>query len=401
MPVRSFRWAIAGVAMGLSLAACESTKVAGHTPAPAPGSPSSPPSPGTGETPPAMTAFGFASSGNTTFDAWRDQFAAKAETIGQKDTIVRSVLEGLLPVEETVQVQSFDNQAEFVKPIWDYATTAVNATRIANGQAKLSANQTIFDAVETNYATPREIVAAIWGMESAYGANIGKDDAPRVLASQAATGRRKDFNEGELLAIMKLIDNGAATRDQFRKASYAGALGQTQFMPSTMLAHGQDYDGDGLEDLWTNSGDALASAANYLTKMGWKKGQPWAVETELPEGFDYAMGDGRKLTVGAWKAVGLTPLMPPTFVDTDVLNAGRPDLSRPWPTGLTMLTQQQAKDLQTGLNKLGYSAGAVDGIIGRGTRGALQKFQKAKGLVADGFPTADMLTIVTTAANEI
>lgn len=444
MPVRSFHWAIAGLLMGLSLAACESTKVAGgHNPAPAPGSP--PPAstpPGGGVTPPT-TAFGFATSGSATFDAWRDQFAAQAETGGQKDAIVRSVLEGLVPVEEAVQVQSFDNQAEFVKPIWDYATTAVNPTRIANGQAKLSANQAIFDTVEGKYATPREIVAAIWGMESAYGANIGKDDAPRVLASQAATGRRKDFNEGELIAIMKLIDNGAATRDQFRKASFAGALGQTQFMPSTMLAHGQDYDGDGREDLWTNAGDALTSAANYLTKMGWKKGQPWAVETKLPDGFDYSMGDGRKLTVAAWKAAGLTPLIASTFADTDMLNAelflpagsygpafllfdnfsvikkynnadsyalaiglladrlaGRPDLSRPWPTGLTMLTQQQAKDLQTGLNKLGYGAGAVDGIIGRGTRGALQKFQKAKGLVADGFPTTDMLAIVTTAANE-
>jgi membrane-bound lytic murein transglycosylase B len=242
---------------------------------------------------------------------------------------------------------------------------------------------------------------------------------------------------------MRLIDNGAATRDQFRKASFAGALGQTQFMPSTMLAHGQDYDGDGREDLWTNAGDALASAANYLAKMGWKKGQPWAVEAKLPEGFDYSMGDGRKLTVAAWKAAGLTPLMAPKFADTDALNAelflpagshgpafllfdnfniikkynnadsyalaiglladrlaGRPDLLRPWPMDMVMLTQQQAKDLQTALNKLGYSAGAVDGIIGRGTRGALQKFQKAKGLVADGFPTMDMLAAVSTAASE-
>lgn len=444
MPVRSFRWAIAGVVMGLSLAACESTKATGGgKPVPTPGSPSLPSPPGAGGTPPVTTAFGFASSGNTSFDAWRDAFAAKAETGGQKDAIVRSVLEGLVPVDETVQVQSFDNQAEFVKPIWDYATSAVNPTRIANGQAKLSANQTIFDAVEANYATPREIVAAIWGMESAYGANIGKDDAPRVLASQAATGRRRDFNEGELIAIMKLIDNGAATRDQFRKASFAGALGQTQFMPSTMLAHGQDFDGDGREDLWTNAGDALASAANYLTRMGWKKGQPWAVEAKLPEGFDYSLGDGRKLTVAAWKAAGLTPLIAPKFTDTDTLNAelflpagshgpafllfdnfniikkynnadsyalaiglladrlaGRPDLLRPWPMDMVMLTQQQAKDLQTALNKLGYSAGAVDGIIGRGTRGALQKFQKAKGLVADGFPTMDMLAAVSAAASE-
>ena len=137
---------------------------------------------------------------------------------------------------------------------------------------KLADNRTIFDGIEASYATPREIVAAIWGMESSYGAIIGDVDAPRAIASQAAIGRRKDFNEGELMAIMQLIENGSATRDQFRRASWAGAVGQTQFMPSTFLAHGRDFDRDGKKDLWTNTGDALASAANYLTASGWKEG---------------------------------------------------------------------------------------------------------------------------------
>ncbi|MEQ1785343.1 MAG: peptidoglycan-binding protein, partial [Hyphomonadaceae bacterium] len=180
----------------------------------------------------------------------------------------------------------------------------------------------------------------------------------------------------------------------------------------------------------------------YLTVFGWKKGQPWAVEATIPAGFDYSYGDGRKFTVAAWKAIGITPVMPATFSDTDVLSAelflpagsygpafllfdnfyvikkynnadsyalaiglladrlaGRPDLSRPWPTDIQMLTQDQARQLQEGLNKLGFSAGMVDGIIGRGTRGALQKFQKSKALVADGFPTVAMLTAVADAAN--
>ncbi len=443
MPVRSFRWAIAGVALGLSLAACETTRVAvGHNPKPTPGTPSTPSAPG-GVAPLPTTAFGFVSSGDASFDAWRDQFATRAEAGGRKDAVVRSVLEGLVPVEQAVLAQSFDNQAEFVKPIWDYATTAVNPTRIANGQAKLASSPAMFDAIEASYGVPREIVSAIWGMESAYGANIGRDDAARVIASQAAIGRRKDFNEGELLAIMQLIENGWATRDQFRKASFAGAIGQTQFMPSTVLAFGQDFDRDGKEDLWSSPGDALASAANYLTKMGWKAGQPWAVEARLPDGFDYSLGDGRKLTLEAWQAAGLTPATGSQFANTDTLTAelflpagsygpafllfdnfaiikkynnadsyalaiglladrlaGRADLSRPWPVGFAMLTQQQAKDLQSALNKLGYNAGAVDGIIGRGTRGALQKFQKARGLLADGFPTTDMLAQVSAAASE-
>ena len=195
MSVRSMRWAAAGIALGLTLAACESAKTAGgHMPETPPGSPA-PPVSSDGSS--GGGAFSFASSGDANFDAWRTQFAAKADGTGRKDAVIRSVLEGLVPVEQTVQAQSFDNQAEFVKPIWDYAKGAVSATRIANGQAKLAANAAIFDSLEQSYAPPREIVAAIWGMESSYGGFIGTDDAPRVLASQAAMGRRKDFNEGE------------------------------------------------------------------------------------------------------------------------------------------------------------------------------------------------------------
>jgi len=439
MSARSFRWAIAGVVLGIVLAACETTKIAGGGPAPQtpPVSPAPPVSGGNSGGP-----LDFASSGNAEFDSWRVQFASRAASSGRQVETIRAVLDGLVPVEQTVQAQSFDNQAEFVKPIWDYAKSAVSPTRVTNGQTKLAASLTTFDSIEAAYAPPREVVAAIWGMESSYGSFIGTDDAPRVLASQAAIGRRKDFNEGELLAIMQLIEGGAATRDQFRKASWAGALGQTQFMPSSMLQYGRDFDSDGIKDLWSNTGDALASAANYLSAYGWRKGQPWAIETRIPEGYDYSLGDGRKLTVAAWKATGLLPATTADFADSDALQAelflpagsygpafllfenfgiikrynnadsyalavglladrlaGRPDLSRPWPTDIQMLTQQEAKDLQAALNKLGYTAGAVDGIIGRGTRGALQKFQKDRSLTADGFPTTAMLATVVEAAS--
>ncbi len=442
MTIRTWRWALAGVAMGVALAACGGTRLAGAGPEPAPEAPPSSPAPPLTAGPGG--AFDFASSGNAQFDGWRAQFAAKASAAGRRTRDIQSVLDGLVPVEATAQAQSFDNQAEFVKPIWDYARTAVSPTRIVNGQAKLAQNAQIFDAIEASYSPPREIIAAVWGMETSYGGFIGTDDAPRVLASQAAVGRRKDFNETELMAIMRLIEDGSATRDQFRKASFAGALGQTQFMPSSIIAYGRDFDRDGKKDLWGNAGDALASAANYLTGYGWKKDQPWAVEAIIPEGFDYASGDGRKLTVAAWKAMGITPVIYGSFGSADALSAelflpagsygpafllfdnffvikrynnadsyalaiglladrlaGRPEMTRPWPTEIQMLTQQQARDLQAGLNKLGFSAGSVDGIIGRGTRAALQKFQTSKGLVADGFPTLQMLEQVQIAAAAI
>jgi len=443
MAVRTFRWAVAGIAMGLMVGACETDELAGgsgtipKSPAP-PGSGSGSGSSHSGSTP----AFSFKSSGDAKFDTWRKSFASKADGAGRKKSSIIAVLDGLTPIDQTVQAAAFDNQAEFVKPIWDYAKSAVSPTRITSGQAKLADNQAIFDSIEQSYATPREIVAAIWGMETSYGAFIGDIDAPRALATQASLGYRKDFNESELMAVMQLIENGSATRDQFRKGSWAGAVGQTQFMPSTFLAHGRDFDKDGKKDLWTNPGDALASAANYLTVSGWRKGEPWAVETTIPENFDYSVGDGRKLTVAAWKTLGLQPATAAQFASSDALEAelflpagshgptfllfpnfsvvktynnadsyalavglladrlaGGPDLSRPWPTDIVMLTQQQAKDLQTALNKLDYNAGAIDGIIGRGTRKALQGFQKDKGLVADGFPTTDMLDKVVAAAN--
>ena len=441
MKMRTIRWAAAGMAVGLLLAACATSRLSGNGHAPAsPAGPSAPEPPHADPAPPAPpahTPMGFETSGDQRFDDWRDAFAQKAIAGGRRQDVVRAVLDGLVPVPETVQAQSFDNQAEFVKPIWDYAKSAVSPTRVTNGQTKLAANAGVFDGIEATWAPPREIVAAVWGMESSYGGFIGNEDAPRVLASQAAIGRRKDFNESELIAIMKLIEDGSATREQFRKASWAGAIGQTQFMPSSILTYGRDFDGDGHKDLWANPGDALASAANYLNAFGWKKGQPWAVEAVIPQGFDYSVGDGRKQTVAAWKALGINPVMPAKFTDVDALNAelflpagsygpafllfdnfyiikrynnadsyalaiglladrlaGLPDLTRPWPTDIQMLTQTQAKDLQAGLNTLGFSAGAVDGIIGRGTRGALQKFQVANGLTADGFPTVAMLTAV-------
>jgi lytic murein transglycosylase len=353
--------------------------------------------------------------------------------------VIQSVLDNLQPLEERLLPSSFE-QAEFVKPIWDYTRSALSPTRIANGLQKLQEHAETLTAIEAAYAAPREILGAVWGMESSYGAFMGNIDAPQALATQASKGRRVEFNEGELLAIVQLIEDGAATRDQFRKASWAGALGHTQFMPSTFLRHARDFDRDGRKDLWTNVGDALASTANYLTVSGWRKGEPWALETAIPAGFDYSLGDGRKKTVAEWRALGLAPTTVDSFgpdslqaevflpagsygpafllfqnfyvikrynnADSYALAiglladrlAGQPELSRPWPTDLALLTQDDARELQTALNKLGYTAGTVDGIIGRGTRGALQRFQRDRGLTADGFPTQDMLARVRAAA---
>jgi lytic murein transglycosylase len=445
-PWRSDVWVrlLAGVAAtSLLVAGCASTPQASAKPPASkpsagnkpPAKPPAKPAPGQG----ANQTFSFKTSGDATFDAWRTAFAAKAAAAGRKHATIVSVLDGLTPVDQQVQVAAFD-QPEFTKAIWDYVKSAASATRVTNGQKKMADNGAVFAAIEQAYAPPREIIAAIWGMESSYGAFIGDIDAPRAIATQAAQNNRKAFYENELLAIMQLIDDGSVTRDEFRKASWAGAVGQTQFMPSTFLVNGRDFDRDGKKDIWNNSADALATAANYLTNVGWHKGEPWAVETSIPQGFDYSLGDGRKMTVAQWKAAGLAPAGPtgfgadslsaelflpagsygPAFLLYDNFNvikkynnadsyalsvgiladklAGRPDLSRPWPTNITLPNADQTKDLQNALNKLGYNVGTADGVVGRNTRAGLQKFQKANGLMADGFPTTDMVAKVTAAA---
>ncbi|MBI1360095.1 MAG: lytic murein transglycosylase [Alphaproteobacteria bacterium] len=441
------RSAVALLAAGLFAAACQDAPEASpKAPSPKPPAPSS----GTAKPPATTPSSGssgstssqpitFKTSGDATFDAWRKTFAAKAAAAGRKRATIISVLDGLTPLDQQVQIAAFE-QPEFTKAIWDYVKSAASPTRVSNGQQKMADNAAVFSAIEQTYATPREIVAAIWGMESSYGAFIGDYDAARAIATQAAENNRRSFYEGELIAMMQLIDDGSTTRDEFRKASWAGAVGQTQFMPSTFLANGQDFDKDGKKDIWNDAGDALATAANYLTNSGWKKGEPWGVETTIPQGFDYSLGDGSKKTVAQWKSLGLSPagatsfgadnlmaelFLPagsygPAFLLYDNFNvikkynnadsyalsvglladkiAGRPDLSRPWPTNITLPNAQQVTDLQNGLNKLGYNVGAADGVVGRNTRAGLQKFQKDHGLMADGFPTTEMVAKVVDAA---
>lgn len=382
----------------------------------------------------------FASSGHADMDAWRDDFAERALRRGYKVEIIRSILERIEPMDAfLVHKSEVVDQAEFSKPIWNYVSDTVSSRRLTTGQEKLAADRPLFEALSARYGVQPEYLAAIWGMETSYGAFIGNFDAPSTLASMATEGRRRSFAETELLALMEILDRGDAKRE-WLIAGWAGALGQAQFMPSTYLAYAVDWTGDGTKDVWTARADALASAGNYLSASGWRRGEPSLVEVQLPGTFDYSLADGSRRSSTNWVDLGVKPmsgrfldpgqvgsselwlpaghtgpafLLYPNFdviktynrADSYALSVsliaeglkGNKAPQAAWPESIDRCSIDEIKMLQAGLNKLGYDAGKVDGIAGRGTRQALQRFQKDRGLLADGFPTRTALAAVLTA----
>lgn len=438
--LRSSKWM--GVAMICgALASCAAGPQA---PSPKPVQPGVPPQVTQPETGPIV----YRSSGHAEMDAWRADFSERARAAGHDRAIVKSLLENISPISmwlgTEVQVQTApSDQAEFAKPIWDYLTTPLGATRINMGKQKLAATSATLAAIEAQYGVDRSALLAIWGMETNFGGFIGRDDAANALANMAVEGRRRALAESELYALMKILAQGDAQRGDL-VAGWAGAMGQTQFMPSTYVAHAVDFDGDGKKDVWKSEADALASAANYLARSGYMMGQPWGIEVLAPANFDFSLADGNERPMATWVAAGLTPIrggafqtggaehaelwlpagaMGPKFLlfknfnvfktynradsyalavglsgDAIMGNAGP---VAAWPTHLQPLTVAEIRDLQASLNALGYDAGTVDGIAGRRTKIALQDFQKARGLMADGYPTTEMLAAVKAAAPAI
>ena len=369
-------------------------------------------------------------SGDMVFDAWAAQFFGKAVKAGIAPEIVRREMAGLTP---DPRVTSRDSrQPEFSQPISAYIAGAVSNGAVAAG-VRRRGEIPQFDAIEQRFGVPREILLAIWSRESGFGAIQGDFDVVRSMASLAAQGRRRDWAEGELIAALRIIQSGEAARAQL-KGSWAGAMGQTQFIPSTYLATAVDGDGDGRRDIWVSPADALASAANLLAKAGWRPGESWAREISVPSDFDFALSEGPKLVPDAWTALGvlradglpwseadrtaeaqlLAPagasgpiflLFPNHFVIRKYNNsvayalavglladriADGPTLVRSWPAE-TPLSLADRMTAQRALTALHFYAGAPDGVIGMGARAALRAWQKARGLTADGYLSPDIV----------
>ena len=364
------------------------------------------------------------------FDAWAAEFYGRAVKAGISPALLDREMAGLTP---DPRVASRDSrQPEFSQPISVYIKAAVTEGPVETGQRR-RADVPALGAIEQRFGVPREILIAIWSRESAFGAIQGDFDVIRSMASLAAQGRRRDWAEGELIAALRIIASGEATRSQL-KGSWAGAMGQTQFLPSAYLSTAVDGDGDGRRDIWGSPDDALASAASLLAKGGWTPGQAWAREVAVPADFDFSLSEGPKLTPQEWADKGVTRadglpwsdtdksapaqllapagasgpiflLFPNHFVIRKYNNsvayalavglladriAGGGPLVRPWPAE-TPLSLTDRMTAQRALGALGFSPGTPDGVVGMGTRTALRAWQKARGLTADGYLSPAMV----------
>jgi lytic murein transglycosylase len=287
--------------------------------------------------------------------------------------------------------------------------------------------------IEARYGVPRDILLAVWAMESAFGKLQGNFDVVRSMVSLAADGRRRAWAEGELIAALRIIDSGEVTREQLR-GSWAGAMGQTQFIPSSYRSTAVDFDGDGRRDIWGSDADSLASAANLLAKGGWKPGVGWAKEVILPAGFDYSVTEVEKQLPAWWEARGVrradglpwtaadaaSPamlLLPagaagPAFLAlpnhfairtynnstsyalgigllADRFGGGGPPVT-PWPVE-TPLSMSDRMAAQIALARVGFNPGPADGVVGANTRKALRAWQQSQQLPADGYLSSDMV----------
>lgn len=204
-------------------------------------------------------------------------------------------------------IKADNKQAEFSREIWDYLDTATSPKRITNGKENLSNYLNTLREIEFKYRVDAEVVLAIWGLESSYGKRMGDINIIEALATLAFDGRREKFGKQQLLEALKIIQRGDITPDKMM-GSWAGAMGHTQFIPTSYQAYAQDFTGDGKRDVWDplDPSDALASTANYLAEFGWTNNQPWGIEVKLPENFNYRNADLEvKATTARWTELGL------------------------------------------------------------------------------------------------
>jgi lytic murein transglycosylase len=400
---------------------------AARAPAPPPAAAANAKSSTTGMPPPPAPA----NCRNTgSFEGWLAAFRKEAAAEGISQHAIASALDGLT-LDQSVIARD-RRQGFFAQSFLDFSAKLATADRLQSGRAQIAKNRAAFDRVDKQFGVPAAVITGFWALESDFGAGMGKDAILRSLATLAYDCRRGPMFRDELKAALKIIDRGDMTA-QTMIGSWAGEIGQTQFLPTRYLEHAIDYDGDGRPNLFANAADIIGTTANYMTHLGWRRGEPWLEEVrvsdkvpweqadlaiKLPRSQWAAWGvkrpDGRALPSDALAASLLLPMgrFGPAFLaylNFDVylqwnqsLNyattaaylatriEGAPAMSRGQP-GIPVLSGEEAKDLQRLLAKQGFDVGEIDGKIGLKTRQAVKVVQKKHGFAADSYPTPELL----------
>jgi membrane-bound lytic murein transglycosylase B len=419
----------------VALAAAGCTPQEPVVPRPAPVVPASPSRPVVAPSQPVATP----AEEDARFTAFVHDFRATALAAGIAPATYDEAMAHLHRSERVMQLNG--DQPEFVKQVWTYLDSAVSDQRVSNGTAAMKANLTALTAAEARYGVPKEILVSIWGNESDFGAAMGNFNMFSALATLAADGPRVDYARPQLIAALQMMQQEHFRPEQMT-CSWAGAFGNTQIVPTEFLAHAVDGDGDGRRDMWHSPADALASTANIVASYGWRRGEPAFVEVSLPARFPYELADGdtvhplsdwKKLSVTRVNGTALSESLPdqgaiylpagvhgPAFLVFDNFRAilkynnaasyalavtylakrlhGGDPIQANWPRDERALTRDERIKFQTDLKVLGFDPGAIDGVIGRGSRAQLRLYQKSRGLAADGFPTVPLLNRMNTEA---
>jgi lytic murein transglycosylase len=369
------------------------------------------------------------------FSQWKVGFAREAIKKGIKPEILARVFDGVVLNERVIKADRY--QPEFSKSAGDYFEIVVSRKRVREGQRLLKKGKQDFASIEQKYHVPASVFIAIWGAESFYGHVYGDYDVIEALATLAYTGRRMSWARTQLFSVLRSIQTGRIKSERV-VGSWAGAMGHTQFIPTTFESFAVDFTGDGHVDFWSEDAlDALASAANYLLKSGWRYGEAWGIEVLLPEKIDYGMlheqfvrsvsfwaqqgvvaADGRQLPLNIKKASVIVPsgsqgpafmVLPNFHVIKKYNNAtlyalavghlsdrlsGKAALIASWPKEKKPLTSHEVQEIQSLLLSLGYNPGGIDGIAGARTKFAIRNYQKSKRQIEDGYPSRLLLSLL-------
>ncbi|WP_374647228.1 lytic murein transglycosylase [Tabrizicola sp.] len=362
---------------------------------------------------------------NAGWDAWVAGFKGRAAARGISPGVVDAAFRGAGFLPEVIEKDR--NQTEFKRSLEDYLNIAASDERVSLGRQKFAQYGGVLSAIENRYGVEGHVVAAVWGLESFFGTRRGNVPVISALSTLAYEGRRGEFFEGQLVAALKILQAGDISAAGMT-GSWAGAMGHTQFIPTSYLAYAVDFTGDGRRDIWSEDpSDALASTAAYLARSGWTQGLPWGMEVVLPAGFDPGLlGRGKGRSAADWEARGVRSADGRALAGGSIIAGGGPYflLTQNFATILRYnnaqnyaigvghlsdrllgrdgvraafgpdasgMTKADRQELQRLLTARGFDTGGTDGVIGAKTTAAIGAYEASMGLPVTGAPSLELL----------